>query len=229
MAPSLTILSSMATRLMLAELAGSYRNRHGLRVELEAVGGVDAARRVEAGEAFDLVVLADAALARLVAAGFLDAGTVTPIACADVAVAVREGSALPVIETESALREAVLAARTIGYSTGPSGQHLLKVFERWGIAQAVAPRIVQAPPGVPVGQLIAEGAVDLGFQQLSELIALQDITVVGSLPPGVQITTTFTGAVCMRSGAPEQARALLRDLADRGHDALRRRHGMAPV
>ena len=60
----------------------------------------------------------------------------------------------------AALREAVLAARTIGYSTGPSGQHLLKVFERWGIAQAVAPRIVQAPPGVPVGQLIAEGAVE---------------------------------------------------------------------
>lgn len=229
MARALTIISSMATRLMLAELAGSYRRRRGVEVELEAVGGVDAARRVEAGESFDLVVLADSALTRLSAAGVVDTATVTPIASAEVAVAVREGAALPAINTESALRDAVLAARTIGYSTGPSGQHLLKVFERWGIADAVASRIVQAPPGVPVGKLIAEGQVELGFQQLSELIALKGILIAGPLPEGIQVTTVFAGAVCVRSTQPDQALALLRDLADAAHDALRRRHGMAPV
>ena len=229
MARALTIISSMATRLMLAELAGSYRLRQGLEVELEAVGGVDAARRVEAGESFDLVVLADSVLMRLGAAGFVDPATITPIAAADVAVAVREGVALPAIDTESALRDAVLAARTIGYSTGPSGQHLLKVFERWGISDAVASRIVQAPPGVPVGKLIADGQVELGFQQLSELISLKGIQIAGPLPVGVQVTTVFAGAVCARSSQPDQALVLLRDLADTGHDALRRRHGMAPV
>ncbi len=229
MANALTIISSMATRLMLAEQAGSYRRRHGQEVELEAVGGVDAARRVEAGEAFDVVVLAENAIARLVASGHLTAATVTPIACAEIAVAVRQGVTPPAIDSETALRDAVVRAQTIGYSTGPSGQHLLQVFERWGIAQAIASLIVQAPPGVPVGRLIAEGQVELGFQQLSELITLKGITVVGLLPPAVQITTVFSGAVCARSTQPAAALALLHDLASAEHHALKRRHGLSPV
>ena len=223
---ALTIISSMATRLLLAELAGGYRREQGTEVELEAVGGVDAARRVEAGEAFDVVVLADNVIARLAAQGHLNPSSITPLARSGVAIAVRAGSPRPEVSSEEALREAVLAARSIGYSTGPSGQHLLKVFERWGIAAAIADRIVQAPPGVPVGGLIVEGKVELGFQQLSELLHLKGIAVLGPLPPSVQVTTVFSGAVASQARQPGLALAMLREFAGLHHDALRRRHGM---
>lgn len=229
MASALTIISSMATRLLLAEQAGGIRRSAGLVVELEAVGGVDAARRVEAGEPFDVVVLADNAIARLAESGHVDPATVTPLVRSGIAVAIRAGATAPRMDDEASLREAVLAATSVGYSTGPSGQALLKLFERWGIADTVASRIIQAPPGVPVGALIAEGKVALGFQQLSELMHLKGITVLGPLPASVQVTTVFSGAVSGRSARPADARALLVELASDNHDALIRRHGLEPA
>ena len=100
------------------------------------------------------------------------------------------------------MRDAVLAARRIGYSTGPSGRHLARLLERWGIASAIGPRLVEAPPGVPVGTLVARGDVDLGLQQLSELMHVPGVDVVGVLPPEIQEVTVFAGAVCARSAQP---------------------------
>ena len=130
-----------------------------------------------------------------------------------VAIAVPAGVPVPDITTEEAVKRAVLAARTIGYSTGPSGVYLLQLFERWGILGTIQTRIVQAPPGVPVGSLVAKGDVALGFQQLSELINLQGITVVGSLPPAIQTITTFSAGVCVASQQPEVAAALITFMA----------------
>lgn len=226
MTSALSIISSMATRLLLAEQAGAYRLRRGVAVELEAVGGVDAARRVEAGEAFDVVVLADNVIMRLAEAGYVVRESVVPLVRSEIAVAVREGAPCPAIDSESALRSAVLSARAIGYSTGPSGVHLLKVFEGWGIMNQIGDRIVQAPPGVPVGKLIADGQVEIGFQQLSELISLKGIQVLGRAPAPAQITTVFSGAVGSRSAHRDQAAELLGFLAHPEHAELKRRHGM---
>jgi molybdate transport system substrate-binding protein len=225
----ITGISSMATRQVLAELAEAYERQAGQRVAIESVGGVDAARRVESGEAFDFVVLASNAIEKLAAAGRVDAASRVDVARSGVAIAVQTGAARPDIATESALREALLAARTIGYSTGPSGTHLMRLFERWGIAATIAPRIVQAPPGVPVGTLVACGDVALGFQQLSELMHVPGIDVIGELPPEIQVVTVFSAAVCTASKRPETARSLLSFLASPEADAAKRRHGMDPA
>jgi molybdate transport system substrate-binding protein len=222
----ITGISSMATRAVLAELAGAYEARSGARVALESIGGVEAAKRVQAGEAFDVVVLARDAIDKLVAAGHLVAGSEVDLVRSGVAVAVRAGAARPEIGSEDALRRAVLAARTIGYSTGPSGVQLARLFERWGIGDQVQSRIVVAPPGVPVGTLVARGEVELGFQQLSELIHLEGIDVLGPLPAAVQIVTTFTAAVGARARQPDAGRALLAFMASPAVADVKRRQGM---
>lgn len=221
-------ISSMATRQLLAALVSPHAGTR-LEVAFDSVGGVDAARRVQAGEAFDVVVLASDAIDKLVAGGHALAGSRVDIVRSDVAIAVRAGAPRPDIGSEDAVRRAVLAAPTIGYSTGPSGTALLQLFQRWGIAEQVRERTVQARPGIPVGSMVANGEVALGFQQFSELKDLPGIAVLGLLPPAIQVTTVFSGAVCTASRHPEAARELLASLASPATAALKQQHGMAPA
>jgi molybdate transport system substrate-binding protein len=219
----------MATRQVLAELASAYEARSGQAVAIESVGGVDAAARVQAGEPFDVVFLASDAIDKLAAAGRVVAGSKVDLVRSPVAVAVRAGSPQPDIHSEDAVRNAVLAAASIGYSTGPSGVALTRLFERWGIAAQLKGRIVQAPPGVPVGALVARGEVALGFQQLSELMHLEGITLVGSLPEPIQIVTTFSAGLCAGSPCGEAVRRMLDFMASAEAALSKRRHGMEPA
>ncbi len=225
----ITGISSMATRLVLAELAGAWRARSGVEAVFESVGGVDAAKRVQAGEPFDVVVLDADALDRLIAGGQVLADSKTGLVRSGVAIAVRAGSARPDVSSEEALKRAVLAARTIGHSTGPSGTALLKLFERWGLADAIRGRIVQAPPGVPVGHLVAKGEVELGFQQLSEMMNLPGIAVLGPMPPGCEIVSTFSAGLCAASEQPEAVRALIEFMHSPAAADAKQRHGMDPA
>ncbi len=222
-------ISSMATRQVLAELAVAYRQAGGVELAIESVGGVDAARRVEAGEAFDLVILAADAIEKQIAGGSVLAGSRCDLVRSPVAIAVRSGAARPDVATEDALRRAVLAARRIGYSTGPSGNAMLKLFEHWGIADELRARIVQAPAGVPVGSLVADGSVELGFQQLSELLGQPGIEIVGAMPSDCEIVTTFSGGICAASIQPEAVRVLLAWLQSPAAAETKRRHGMEPA
>ncbi|SEB24980.1 substrate-binding domain-containing protein [Paraburkholderia sartisoli] len=224
-----TGISSMATREMLAELIPEYERLSGRSVIIESVGGVAAARRVQEGEPFDVVVLAADALDRLAEAGRIDSEGRVGVARSGVSVAVAAGAPWPDISSEAAVRDAILAARSIGYSTGPSGVYLSRLFERWGIAGTIAPRIVQAPPGVPVGTLVARGDVEIGFQQSSELMHVAGIDVPGPLPPEIQIVTVFSAALCTASRQKDVAKALLSFLASPQADAAKLRHGMEPA
>lgn len=219
----------MATRQLLAELTAAWEQASGCATSIESVGGVDAVRRVTAGEPFDIVVLASDAIDRLTAGGFVVTGSKVDLADSGVAVCVRAGAPWPDISSEDALRRAVLAARSIGYSTGPSGVALARLFERWGLSAEIQSRIVQAPPGVAVGTLVARGEVELGFQQFSELMHLEGIEVLGPLPPAVQITTTFSGGICAASLQPEAVRALLAFMNSPAALEAKRRQGMDPA
>lgn len=227
--PLLKAISSMATRQLLTELLAQHAANGGCTVQLESVGGVDAAKRVQAGEAFDLVFLASDAIDKLIAAGHLKAQSKTNLAESGVAMAVRAGAPKPEVGSADAVRAAILAARNISYSTGPSGVALAKQFDAWGITDQLQGRIVQAPAGVPVGTLVARGEVELGFQQLSELINLKGITLLGNLPDAIQITTTFSAAISNASAHPAEAQAVLQFLASDAATSAKRKQGMEPA
>ena len=219
----------MATRQVLADLVQAWQAQGGAPVQIESVGGVDAAQRVRDGASLDVVFLASNAIQSLEASGHVLAGSKVDLMVSSTAVAVPASVQAPDISTEEALRQAVLNAPAIGYSTGPSGVALQKLLERWGIAAQVQPRMVQARPGVPVGSLVARGAVALGFQQLSELIHVPGIQIVGTLPAAAAIDTVFSGAVVARSANAEVVQRLLAFMAAPEATAAKQRQGMAPV
>ncbi|MDO5103627.1 MAG: substrate-binding domain-containing protein [Lautropia sp.] len=230
MAGSLKGISSMATRQMLNALLGQWHAKAGVVTYLESVGGVEAANRVlQAKEAFDLVFLASDALERLDKAGRLVANSRVDLARSSVAVAVPANMPVPDIGSAQAVREAVLAATSIGYSTGPSGVALQRLFSTWGIDEQIRARSVQAPPGVPVGALIAQGEVELGFQQLSELLHVPGIRIVGELPDDMAISTIFSGAVVDGSRQPDQAASLLAFMASAEAAAAKVAEGLTPL
>jgi molybdate transport system substrate-binding protein len=218
----------MAVSRLLAELAPACDARLGVRVDVESVGGVDAARRVAEGEVLDFVVLAGTAMSRLAQANRVDPATCVPVARAAMALAVAPGVTLPRIETALAVRDAVLAASRVAYSTGPSGQHLLELLERWAIAERMAPRLVLAPPGTSVASLLARGDAEIGFQQMSELVGVNGIAIAGQLPADIAAITLFEGAMCATSRQPSRVRDVLEFLGSAEHAALRARHGFQP-
>jgi molybdate transport system substrate-binding protein len=133
------------------------------------------------------------------------------------------------IGSEAELKQGVETAGSISYySTGPSGTHLQKLFERWGIAKEIAGRTVLAPPGVAVGSLVADGRAELGFQQLSEMIHLQGIDVLGPLPAAVQIVMVFSAALAAQTVHADIAEKWLAFLGSPEADEVKRRNGMMP-
>ncbi|MGC3979755.1 MAG: substrate-binding domain-containing protein [Steroidobacteraceae bacterium] len=222
---SLKLLSSMATREILAELAAQYTRDTAQPLVTAAAGGVDVAKRVQAGEAVDIVVLADNAIDKLIAAGALLPGRIDLVK-SGVAIAVHADAVRCDISSEQAVKQAVLAAKTLSYSTGPSGVYLEKLFERWGILNDIRSKIVVPPPGVPVGSLVAKGESELGFQQLSELMNLSGITVLGPLPPDIQTITTFSGGIAATCQDKAAAQRVLQFLAAPSTADTKQRFGM---
>jgi molybdate transport system substrate-binding protein len=228
MTTTITGISSMATRLILGELAQRYEAAKGVKVSIASMGGVDAAKRVREGEAADIVVLASGPMAKLEAEGHLLAGSVKGFTRSGMAIAVRAGAARPDIGDEEAVKRAVLSANRVCYSTGPSGDHLLQLCARWGIP-ADSDKLLKAPPGVPVGSLVAKGEAELGVQQLSELIHVQGLEVLGPLPPEIQNVTVFAAGVSVMSSHPKGTADLIAYLASPETAEVKQAQGMEPA
>jgi molybdate transport system substrate-binding protein len=204
---AIKMLSSMATKPLLSALVNAYTaeqamtstNEKNAYIALQSDGGVNVVKRVTSGETADWLVLASDAVANLAEKGFVDAASAVDLFESSMAVAMPDGATAVDIGSEAALKRVVLDAESIGYSTGPSGAHLMRVFARWGITADIAAKLVQAPPGVPVGAMLQQGRVALGFQQLSELQDVSGIKVLGELPSSVQSVTTFAMAMLTQS------------------------------
>ena len=210
---------------MLADMIEQFEASSESHVALESVGGLDAAKRVRAGEPLDVVVLAREVIDDLIGATRIVAGSRVDVAVSAIGVAVRAGAPHPDLASADGVKAAVLAARRVGYSTGPSGQYLARLFASWDPDGRLQNRVTVAPTGVPVGSLVARGEIDLGFQQMSELGG-DGIDVVGLLPSDIQMMTTFSGGIALTSSQPDAARALLAFMGSPALTPIKRAHGM---
>jgi molybdate transport system substrate-binding protein len=223
------VMASLAIKGAYLELLPAFERQSKKKVSTQWVGMADIRRHVLAGEVTDVVIGSAGLIEDLVHNGSLDSRSRVDLAKSAVGAAVRAGAPKPDLRTVDALKSALRAASSIVYSSGPSGVYLAELFQRFGIAEELKPKALQAPPGVLVGELVANGEFELCFQQLPELQQVAGIDYVGPLPPEVQLMTVFSGAVHSKSSEPKAAMAWLRHLASRDAEPVLRRHGLEPV
>jgi len=189
--------------------------------------------RLARGETADVVILDGGSADELAKQGFVRAGSKVVLALSQVGMVVRSGAATPDIGSVEAFRKALLAAKSIGYSDSGSGTYLsTKLFEQLGVADQVLgkSRKVRGPPsGEPVAAVVARGEVEIGFQQVSELIHVPGVTYVGPIPAELQPGATFAGAISSAARQPEAALALLRFLASAEAAPTIVKAGLTPI
>lgn len=227
-AADITVMSSAAVKEVYLDLVPQFEKASGHKVNTLWVGGLDVEKRIRAGEVVDLVILARKPIDALTQEGRLVAGSRVDLASTGVGVAVRAGTAKPDISSGEALKRALLAARSIAHSSGPSGDHIKAMIARMGIADEVKARMIQTKPGDPVGLVVARGDAEIGFQQVSELVSVAGISFLGPLPPEVQNVTVFSGGVHAAAKEPAAAKAWMQFFSAPGAAAVIRKHGMEP-
>ena len=221
------VLSSLAIQEAYLELVSAFQKQTKIQVQTEWLGGVEIMKRVKAGETADLVIASQKALGELKSLGKVRA--VVDLATSHVAVAVKKGAKRPDIGSGEAVKRALRAAKSIAYSSGPSGVYLAELFQKWGIAEELKPRITQTPPGTAVGPLVARGEAEIGFQQMSELLPIPGIDIIGPLPAEIQVVTVFSGGVHAAAEEADAARAWLAFITSPQSAPVLRRHGMEPA
>ena len=232
-ADQIKVMTSGGFTAAYLELAAEFERQTGHRVVTEAtsmgVGATSIDARLERGEAIDVVIVAADALERLIARGQIRAGTRVDLARSVIAMAVRSGAPKPDISTVDALRRTLLAARSIAYSASVSGTYLsTELFQRLGIADQVLPKSRRIDTE-RVGAVVARGEAEIGFQQLSELLPIAGLDVVGPLPTEVQRVTTFSAGIGSTATYPETATRLLEFLASPAAIPAIRKSALEPV
>jgi molybdate transport system substrate-binding protein len=223
---TIKVMLSAAFKEAYLELVPQFERATGHQVENLWVPSVQMMNRLKGGETVDLVILSAAALEDLRKAGIVSERT--DLAKSGIGVAVKAGAPKPDISSSAALKRAVLAAKGIAYSTGPSGIYLIKLFERMGIAEQIQSRVKQVQ-GVPAGTVAARGEAELAFQQVSELLPVPGIDFVGPLPPDVQEITIFSAGLHAKAPHPDAARALVKHLTAPAAAPVIRKKGMEPT
>lgn len=220
------VMASAAFREAYLELLPEFERTSGHNATNTWVPSVQMMTRLRGGEATDVVILSAAALDELIDAGIV--AERCDLAKAGVGVAVRAGALKPDIGSGEALKRAVLAAKSVVYSTGPSGIYLSGLFQRMGIAGQIEAKVRQVQ-GEPAGAVVARGEAEIGFQQMSELLPVEGIDVVGPLPPDIQQITVFAAGLHARAKEPAAARALIRFLQAPAAAPIIRKKGMEPA
>ena len=224
-AGEITVMSTVAVREPYLELVPAFERATENKVATMWVGVSAQNERIKGGEIVDLVIGTASGIDELNKLGRLVSGVA--MAKSGIGAAVLSGAPRPDISSGEALKRTLLASKSIALSAaGPSGVYLSGLFQKWGIADELKPKIKRSPG--QIGDVLALGGAEIGFQQVSELIAVKGITYLGPLPDDIQLITVFSGGVHSQAKNPAGAAALLKFLTS--PDAVRaiRKAGMEP-
>jgi molybdate transport system substrate-binding protein len=220
------VLSSIATREAYNELVPQFERASGHTVATTWAGTVDILKRLAAGEVHDLVIISGTELDELVRQGKIANGSRVDLARSGIGAAVRAGAPRPDIGSGDALKRTLLAAKTVGYTSGPSGVYMAGLIERMGIAAAIQPKFRSVPSGGTIGTIVASGECEIGFQQVSELVHIKGTDYVGPLPPDLQRVTVFSSGIQTGAPNPGGAKALQQFLTTPSSAAVMKKHGL---
>ena len=191
-------------------------------------GTADIKKRMAAGEVYDVVIVGAPDIDAFIKLGKMVAGSRTDLMKSGVGVAVRAGAPKPDISSSEALKQTLLAAKSIGYSTGPSGDYVVSLIERMGIADQIKSKLKQVPSGARIGSIITSDEAEIGFQQISELIHAPGVDYVGPLPADVQKITVYSAGIHSGATQPKAAKELVKGLTGPVAAPVIKKHGMEP-
>ena len=223
------IVCTNGVKSVMLDLVSQFERRSATKLTVVWGATNTLIKELEGGADGDLAILTAEAIDQLIKLGKAVARSRVDLARSAIGIAVRQGASKPGIATPEALKRALLAARAIAHSkSGLSGVYFPTVLARLGIAEEVKGKIVIPDPGTPVGEVVARGAAELGIQQISELLPVAGIDIVGPLPPEVQKITTFSAGVLTAARELDAAKALVKFLAAEFPPLLKRK-GLEPV
>jgi molybdate transport system substrate-binding protein len=220
------LLASGAVKDAYLELLPKFEKASGHKVTAAWSSSPDIQKRVVAGEVADLVILGNNGTEELIKRGKLVASTRAIFAKSGIGIAVRSGAAKPNIRSVGALIKSVLAAKSVAYSEGASGTYLVGMFQKLGIYDQVKAKAYVAKANEPVGDRVASGEAEIGFHQISELIPVKGIQIVGPLPAPLQYITVFSGGVHTEAKEPDAAKALVKFLTTPAVGKSIKKHGL---
>ena len=222
------LLASGALKDAYLELIPDFEKASGHKVTVAWSSTTEIRRRIAAGEIADLVILGSSGTDALIKEGKLLVSTRATFARSGIYVAVRADAPKPDIGSIEALKKTLFAAKSVGYSEGASGTYLVSMFQKLGIYDQVKSKASIAKANEPVGEKVVRGEAEIGFHQLSELIPVKGIQIVGPLPAELQHITVFSGAIHSEAKESGAARALIKFLTTPGVGENIKKHGLDP-
>jgi molybdate transport system substrate-binding protein len=227
-AAEVKVMAANAVKGAFLELATAFEKSSGHKVTTVWGGTEGVAKRISDGEVVDVVLIAAPNIDKLIQTGKLMAGSRVDFAKSGVGVAVRSGLPTPDISSSEALKKAVLSAKSVAYSSGPSGFYIADLFKKMGIADQIKDKVKQPPSGVQVGEMVARGDADLGFQQISELLHVKGIDYLGPLSADIQNITVYSTGLHSAAPSSDAAKALVKFLTAPAVGPILKKIGMEP-
>lgn len=229
LAEEIRVFAPNAAKEAVIEAASGFEQSSGHKVLVTWLGTEAITKRIAEGEAVDVVVNAAQNIDRQAKDGKLIAATRTDFARSGIGIAIPAGAAQPDISTTEALKATLLTAPRVVVSSGTSGRHMVELFTKLGIGEALKPKTKQPPSGAQIADFLAAKEADLGFQQVSELMHAKGIQYLGPIPEDLQMYTVYSAAVHANAANAEAAKAFLAALRAPATQAVVRASGMEPA
>lgn len=228
-AADVRVLAPNAAKESVSAAITTFEKSSGNKVIVSWAGTEAITKRINEGEVVDVVVNAAQNIDRLTTEGKLSQGSRTDFARSSIGVAVAPTAARPDISSIEGLKSALLSARSIAISSGTSGRYLSDLFGKLGVWEQIKTKVKQPPSGAQIGDMLATGEAELGFQQVSELLHVKGIQFLGPIPAEIQSFTIYSGAAHSQASQPEAAQAFLKLLRHAETAAVVRNSGMEPI